>query len=112
MGYNSTLVIMNDALHEIRDDKDFGKKVYDAVLTVTRGKSVDIAIGGFCNVATVIETHHADSIKLIAVGGNYGQDLGYTGSYNSTPEELLKTLADNLGYRVVKKPTKKARKSP
>lgn len=103
MGYNTTLVVLNDALHEIREDKDFGRKVYEAALTVSRGKRVDISIGGFANVATVIETHHADGIKLIAVGGNCGQDLGYVGNYNATELDMLKALADKLGYSVSKK---------
>lgn len=103
MGYNSTLIVLNDALHQIKDDKEFGEKVYNAVLTVNRGKPVDIYSGNHCNAATVIETHHADSLRLIAVGGNCGQDLGYAGSYSFKPEEMLKILADRLGYRIVRK---------
>jgi hypothetical protein len=108
MGYNSTLVILNDALHEIEKDKDFGKKVHDAVITVNRGKPVDISSGFHCNAATVIETHHADQISLIAVGGNCGQDFGYVGNYRSKPLDMLKALADKLGYRIVKKSVRKS----
>lgn len=108
MGYNSTVIVLNDALHEIRNDAEFGKKVAEAIshLSVDR-KPIDIWAGSHCNAATVIETHHADGIKLIAVGGNCGQELGYVGGYRSTPEDMLRNLADSLGYRLVKKPTKK-----
>ena len=32
MGYNSTVIIMNDCLNEIRKDQRFGEKVRDAIL--------------------------------------------------------------------------------
>lgn len=104
MGYNSTLLVLNDALHQIANDTEFGKKVADAIssLSVQNGP-VYISSGGHVNAASAIETHHADGIKLVAIGGNYGQDLGYAGNYRSTPEEMLRTLADELGYKVVKK---------
>lgn len=43
MGFNSTVVVMNDA----------------------RLKTTDVSAGGFVNAATVIETHHADFTCLI-----------------------------------------------
>ena len=107
MGYNSTLIILNDSLHEIESDKDFGKKVHDAVLEVNRGKPVTIRSGSHVNAATVVESHHADFMRILAVGGNSASDLGYGGSYRATPEEILKHLAEQLGYRLVKMPTKK-----
>lgn len=107
MGYNTTMVILNDALHLIREDKEFGKKVYDAALVVTNRGRQDISSGNHCNAATVIESHHADHMKLIAVGGNCGQDLGYVGGYRSEPLDMLKWLASELGYNLVKKPKKR-----
>ena len=77
MGYNTTVVIMNDALGDIKEDKDFGKRLYDAVLMVQRGMPVDVAAHGkhgiHINAATVIETHHADMDVLVSVGGNAGK---------------------------------------
>ena len=104
MGYNTTLVILNDALHEIRDDKEFGRKVYDATLSVGRIGPTDISSGYHANAATVIESHHADYIRLIAIGGNCGQDLGLVGTYRSTPEDMLRALAEKFGYTLRKKP--------
>lgn len=107
MGFNSTLLILNDALHDIRDDKDFGKKVHDAITQiVTYGEMVDIHSGSHVNAASVIETHHADSLKVIAVGGNTAKILGYGGNYRFTEEQILMTLAERLGYSLKKKPTK------
>jgi len=35
MGYNTTLVIFNDALFYINQDKDFGNKICEAISRVT-----------------------------------------------------------------------------
>jgi hypothetical protein len=107
MGYNTTVIVNNDALNEIRDDKNFGEKVYNAALGITNErKPIGVDSGCHCSAATVIETHHADRIKLIAVGGNYATDLGDVGNYSATPEAMLKSFAESLGYRVVKKSKK------
>lgn len=78
MGYNTTVVVMNDALSYIRDDPEFGARLADAVSRAIMGKPIDVAAharsGGIhCNAATVIETHHADSDVLVRVGGNRGE---------------------------------------
>lgn len=104
MGYNTTLVILNDALHEIENDKEFGMKVAQAARRVSGyGHSLDIDSGNHCNAATVVETHHADQIKLIAVGGNCGEDLGYVGNWNANKEQMLRSLAESMGFTVSKK---------
>lgn len=72
MGFNSTLVVLNDALGYIADDKDFGKKVEQAVLMINRGNPVNISAGCFVNAAHVVETHHNSAHSVIAVGGNLG----------------------------------------
>jgi hypothetical protein len=106
MGYNTTVVVLNDALHEIRSDKEFGAKLYDAALTVNRGKPVDVSAGCRCNAATVIESHHADGMHAVLIGGNYGEDLGWVGGYSlDTDNEdhrvtLLRSLADRLGFTI------------
>jgi len=107
MGYNTTLVVLNDALHQIENDPEFGKKVARAAQLVWHGKAVDISSGNHCNAATVIESHHADEMHLIAVGGNYGQKLGYVGSYRAQPLDMLKSLADQMGYNISKKRTRR-----
>lgn len=117
MGYNSTVVVMNDALHSIENDPEFGRKLKDAILTVQRGRPVDVSAGGFCNAATVIETHHADGLIAVVVGVNGGQILGYCGTWHraysdkmddeSRKEYHLKNLARDCGYRLVKLPKQK-----
>ena len=103
MGFNTTMIIMNDALHEIEQDKEFGKKVYDASISALRLGPTNIRSGMHSNAATIIETHHADLVKIIAIGGNYGQDLGFVGSWSDSPEDYLRRLADLLGFDIRKK---------
>lgn len=110
MGYNTTLVVLNDGLGAIASDPKFGEKIKNAVsyLSIYPAKRMDIPAGNHCNPAAVIETHHADQTTLIAVGGNTGIVLGsiYDGGRAHTEAsqvQLLKTLASTLGYRVTKK---------
>ena len=116
MGFNSTVIVLNDALHLIREDKDFGRKLADAISHLSLGPDVvgrygvDISSGGHCNAATAIESHHADMNAIVAVGGNCATQLGVTFGFHHKPEsklEILKQLADGLGYTLRKKPESK-----
>lgn len=71
MGFNTTVVILNDGLHDIKKDKDFGKKLYDAISDF-QGRPITL-YSGHGNVGAVIETHHASHDVLISVGGNTGE---------------------------------------
>ena len=73
MGYNTTVVILNDALDQIRKDPKFGENLSRACSEVMRGKGVDVPAGNHCNAARVIETHHADYDVMVRVGGNTGE---------------------------------------
>lgn len=108
MGFNTTVVVLNDALNEIQKDPDFGRKLAEAIMMSGRmGRHFrDVSAGCHCNAATVVETHHADQLVMVAVGGNCGQELGYCGSYAAEPEDMLRALADSMGFRIVKKPKK------
>jgi hypothetical protein len=73
MGFNTTVVILNDALDAIENDPDFGKNLVAAINKVLHGGPVDVSAGCHYNAATVIETHHADYNVIVSVGGNYGK---------------------------------------
>jgi hypothetical protein len=66
---------MNDSLHAIKDDPDFGRKLYEAILHRDHPADVMAKGGGtiHTNAAVVIETHHADFEVLVRVGGNRGE---------------------------------------
>ena len=77
MGFNTTVVVLNDALSYIAEDPEFGRRLYDAISNLSRDKrgyvSAHSVHGGvYCNAATVIETHHADHDVTVVVGGNRG----------------------------------------
>lgn len=77
MGFNTTVVVMNDALSAIESDSAFGERLVRAILEVQRGKPVDVAAHGrrsiHANAATVIESHHADYFVTVRVGMNSGE---------------------------------------
>lgn len=115
MGFNTTVVVLNDALNNIRDDPNFGERLASAIMTAFGGqKPVDVPAvtpggGVFCNAATVIESHHADGYRAILVGGNCGLVVeGVAVGYHDTDEdrslELLKMLAHKHGYALHKVP--------
>lgn len=108
MGFNTTVVVLNDALDQISKDPLFGQKLADAVLYLGGPSKfhLDIPSGNSCNAATVVETHHADEVVVVAVGGNYGRILGYGGGWKGSDLDILKSLAWKMGYTVHKKPSK------
>jgi len=114
MGFNTTVVVLNDALGYIEDDPDFGKNLARAISEVGgRGGRVDVAArssrgGVHCNAATVVETHHADSTVIVAVGGNLGLELGRAWGHKWNDKvAILKSLAANMGFYIRKKPERK-----
>lgn len=111
MGFNTTVVVLNDALGDIENDVNFGKKLSTAIrLQSVTKRDEDVSAGPSCNAATVIEQHHADISVLVAVGGNCGTYLCSIYEYRHneivTQERLLQSLADKLGYTVKKKKEK------
>lgn len=109
MGFNTTILVLNDCLYELEQDKDLGSKIGYAINQVAgRGEGVRV-----CSGLKVVETHHADGWKLILVGGNTAIDLGYAGSTRTFPElgaannddlvGVLNTVLRSRGLRVTKK---------
>ena len=106
MGFNTTVIVLNDALGNIEEDPEFGKNLARAImhLSVSRGRPVDVSSKGHCNAATAIETHHADRYIATAIGGNTGVVLGDCGSWQVDGEvDMLRRLADQHGYTLHKK---------
>ncbi len=111
MGWNTTVVVMNDSLGAIEQDPAFGRNFARACAEMHGSRhSIDVPALGHCNAATVIETHHADGTVLVAVGGNYGTRLhstyGFCHHEREQKERLLRELADAFGYRIVRKSAK------
>jgi hypothetical protein len=109
MGLNTTLVLMNDYLHNIQEDKNLGDKIWNAVTDRMINIPRSISCGGAVEAIKVIETHHSSIYYPVLVGGNTGELVTSPVALNSENLKLalLKSLANELGYRVSKKPIKK-----
>lgn len=121
MGHNTSVIVLNDAVHLIREDKEFGKKLADAIGELQLPAKmrrhggewgVDVSSGGHTNAATAIETHHADYDTLILFGGNTGTILSncirpHGKEGDSLDVAYLRELADQMGFTLRKKPTRK-----
>ncbi len=115
MGYNTTVVVMNDALDQIRFDKDFGRKLAEAIMGLSLGddpktgrpyRSQDVSALNHLNAATVIEQHHASGNAIVAVGGNHATVIGHSFGTHHNPEDrlkIVKELASQLGYSLRRK---------
>ncbi len=76
MGFNTTIVILNDALGDIEKDKDFGKKIVAAIRKNSCTNSRETLYSGNGNCGEVVEQHHSSYDYLIKVGGNCGEVQG------------------------------------
>lgn len=95
MGFNTALMVLNDRLDEIRNDPQFGERVSAAVMQAWRGE--EKYFGSF----SMLPTQHADTVQIISVGFNNINLLGHAWSDN--PETILRELARQHGYRLVKR---------
>jgi hypothetical protein len=116
MGYNTPVLILNDGEGEIAGDPQAGEKIAAAVRKASLGKPVDVILtrrfpsGGSCTSApvTVLPPKHADATRVIVIGQNSIRELAELWYVGSSDEDVLKALADSLGYRIVKKPVRRA----
>ena len=75
MGWNTTVVVLNDYLDQIEKDTEFGKHLAAAVrrLHGTGGRPYEVAAGGAPVVAVVVETHDGYEEVEVIVGNNTGR---------------------------------------
>lgn len=103
MGWNTTILIRNDSMHEISKDPEFGRKVELAAGEWQRERQ-PMDIPG--TNAMIVHQDHADNSHVLIVGGNYGSDVGSTFGYSHHKVEdqvrILKDVAKKLGYKLVK----------
>ena len=107
MGYNTTMMIMNDGIGAIdRDLPNWWERVKNAIFTQNYDEQQPAS--NHCNVSQVICCQHADLTQIVTVGGNYGDLLGLVlGWKHHTKDDqlkIVKDLAEQMGYRLVKKP--------
>ena len=110
MGFNTTVLVLNDALTEIENDPEFGKKLVAGIrkLGSTGGihpGPVNVPVGNHASPVTVIETHHADWTALIAVGGNNATVFFTTYGYRHHDKEVQFRLSEEMDAAVTRKDT-------
>lgn len=110
MGNNAVVVVCTDTLSWIENDPSFGKNLAASILEHVNGNQTE----GPHNTR-VIDLHHSSYYGLIMVGGNSGHVL--PGVVNVNPEisleeqklDMLKSMADQMGYAIRKKPQRKGK---
>jgi hypothetical protein len=108
MGFQSTIMILNDAMEEIdKDPKGWWQKTKSLITRHNGTKSPEeYGFGTHGNGFTLVDVHHADNTSVIAVGGNHASLLTRLSKHPHHDEkgqiELLKALAKEHGYRLVK----------
>jgi hypothetical protein len=108
MGLNTVILILNDRLDDIIErPEEFSENVIQAIRDSSKNQ-----IG---SVAQVICQSHADYTNVIAVGGNCATVLGCEhngGRHNTTEdrERLLEQVADQMGFRLVRKNEKRKKR--
>ncbi len=105
MGFNTTVVVLNDALGSIERDTTFGATLASAIKQAAIERPVHVHAGGHGNAATVIESHHADTLIPVLIGGNKGLELKTYVPWNAEDPELqlLLQLAHRRGYTLRKR---------
>ena len=101
MGFNTAVVILNDCLHEIEEDPEFGRKVSDEVRTTYSRHG---RYGGH-NSFSVLPSQHADWDQMVVIGQNRIRRFE-----DIEPDErdaLLKRLGRDAGYRLSKAPVRR-----
>ena len=111
MGYQTTVMLLNDHIDGLKTDTGFGPRLYNAILEsglpAYRNKGLSLSLGNCGNGAMVLPSQHADQVQIVAVGGNYMVPLGTLWgrwTHMQEPEKLLKELASQMGYRLVRLP--------
>lgn len=89
MGYLTTIVIHNDALHEFeKDPKKFGEAVFECIRKANRsGKMEDIGFNGYCNYISAHPSRHADDETVYLHSGNTSFNLN---PWNNDFKNLIK----------------------
>lgn len=98
MGWNTYITVNNDRLDEL-DDPEFGRKLRDAILRQACSKEQTRANG--LPGVLIMAQEHADTILILA-GGSMQPLLG-CGQWRDSPHELLKKVAEQHGFSLVKK---------
>lgn len=102
MGFRTVITLNNDLASEWDKDPELGRKIAKASFG---GSGPEFQYGA------VVEVAHADVQTMAILDGYQGKSVAHTNWYPQKDDaqrdlELLKALAEKMGYRVVRKSSK------
>lgn len=108
MGYMSIFFFFNDCHNIIEKDPNFGQVIANSISAGYGKKYVNVQASTGQIVGELVTQHHADEHVVTVFGTNCAQVLhhGWGCSDWRKPEvqeDLLRAMADNLGFKLVKK---------
>jgi hypothetical protein len=114
MGFNTGLVICNDAFSEIDSDPaKWWTATKTAISRAEAGAPVEYGFGSYANGFWAASNQNANVITLLAIGGNYPsvvfqEQWGNRGHHSHEDQvDLIRRAAGQLGYTLIKKTTGK-----
>jgi len=99
MGYNTAVVLLNDTMHEIERDTEFGQKLaqYCREVESLPVRSFDYGPHG----VRALPPAHSSGLQIVGVGGNTIKRLGHA-TLEADDLALVKAMAWRLGYRLTR----------
>ena len=112
MGFRTVVVLNNDQSFEWENDAELGRKIFLAASAKCFGNDAQRAQRYF-PYGDIVEQVHADCQTLAVLDGYSGAPIAHSHWQRGQTDAqrdlaLLKDLADRMGYRISKKPTKKS----
>lgn len=101
MGFNTTLVLMNDRLEDIRKDPEFGRALADAVEEFPLSDVRPYPTG---HGIYIIERHDSSLASVVVSHNHSGECIAVLDSPKDVKQNVMRALAKELGYRIVKQP--------
>lgn len=110
MGYRTTVILYNDQSAEWKNDPELGRKIAHAMnfaMSTKESTEPEASLG----YGRVVQCAHADTQTIGILDSYYFRPLAHGHwhhgqSVEDMKVELLKRAADELGYKLVKKPVK------
>ncbi len=108
------VMILNDNFSEIeREPAAFVNAIRDG-MNVSEGKDIMVPVRDaegqirvYRHVGKVIQTDHADGTQVVVTNRNQAEKIMSQYYVGSDQIDVLKALANKLGYNISKKPSKK-----
>lgn len=108
MGFNTVVVVLNDAVGYIAEDPGWGERLTKAICAFStrkwRKESQTVAAytpsgrGVFCNTAQVISQAHADGYQIVVAHGNTGWEIT-SDPEDGVPDSVVKAVEWRLKQR-------------